>query len=343
VQLTKRGKVVTAVAVTLAVAIAGLGTLAFTGHGPGPLQRLVAPLVHHATPCPLTGVTLPDGQDAPARPMIAVKVGNTEAAYPLAGLDHADVIYEELVEGGLTRFIVLLQCERPDRVGPVRSARVTDPGLLQQYLDPPILAYSGASPRVDAFVADAGVVSLTESSAGAAFTRDPSRVAPHNLYVSVPELERQARRAGADETPPAQVFAYSDDVPEHGKRARSASISFSFSTSGDWAWSHGRWVRQFDGEPMRLEDGAPLAVDNVLIQEIVVRRFLGSSPVVSYSGSGRAWLLRDGRVVRGRWTRASMNDVTRFVTASGDDLALKPGTTFIELVPEESGSVTIGR
>ena len=83
---------------------------------PGPLQRIVDTVVDRPEPCPLTGMVRA-GEDAPERPALAVKVENTRDAYPLAGLERADVIYEEPVEGGLTRFAALFQCRDAGRVG----------------------------------------------------------------------------------------------------------------------------------------------------------------------------------------------------------------------------------
>ena len=341
--LTNRGKITIGV-LAGALVLVGVGALAFTGNAPAPIQRLVDELVEPPPdPCPLTGVELARGREVPARPVVAVKIGNTEDAYPLSGLHDADVIYEELVEGGLTRFVALYQCSAPTRVGPVRSARTTDPRILFQYGEQPIMAYSGASPQVAEYVDDVGVLSLTETSANGSYARDDSRLAPHNLYVSIRSLYREAARAGSEMSAPEPVFAFAEEFEGRSKRVRTASVMFSFANTAEWRWSSGRWVRQFAGAPFALDDGEALAVDNVLIQEVVVKAGIGASPDVTLTGSGRAWLLRDGRVVVGRWTRRSLDHVTAFTTRQGDDLQLKPGTVFVELVPKETGEVTIGR
>ena len=343
--LTKRGKVV--IGGVAAALVAGVGILAFTGNAPGPIQRIVDTVAGRPDPCPLTGAVR-NGEDAPARPVLAVKVENTRDAYPLAGLEHADVIYEEPVEGGLTRFAALFQCRDAGRVGPVRSARTTDPKLLLSLSDQPILAFSGAHPKVNAALEAAGVLRLTES-AGVAFERDEARSAPHNLFASTKALYRLATEAGGDTSAPPALFRYDDSVPSPSRPRTSATISFSGSNTAEWAWSGGRWVRQLDGAPMLSEGGAEIAVDNVVIQQVVVTMSdildaAGNpSPEVQVVGEGKAWILRDGRLIVGRWRRASLGDVTVFETRDGDEIALAPGTTFVELMPKDGDGATFER
>lgn len=344
--LTHRGKVV--IGVGAAGVIVVLGILAFTGNAPGPIQDIVDTVAGRPDPCPLTGELLARGRDAPSRPVLGVKVENTDAAYPLAGLNQADVIYEELVEGGVSRFVALFQCHDTARVGPVRSARTTDPKILVQYSDSPLLAYSGAAGPVTTAANEAGVESFTETSANAAFTRDESREMPHNLFVSVKALFRAARQADVDLSPPEEVFTFEEDISGPSKRTTSVSVTFSTSNTTDWSWSRGRWIRQLDGQPMLLEDEKPIVADNIVIQQVVVTESNivdasgAKSPNVDLTGSGRAWILRDGRRIVGRWTRRSLDDVTVFETKGGEEIALAPGTTWVELIPRESGGVTFG-
>jgi hypothetical protein len=347
VALTQRGKVAIGVAATAVVAV--LAVLAFTGNAPTPIQDIVDTVTGRPEPCPLTGELRAGGKGAIVRPLLAVKVENTDAAYPLAGLERADVIYEEPVEGGITRFAALFQCHDAARVGPVRSARTTDPKILLQYSDEPLLAYSGAHPKVTAALDQAGIVSLTETSANEAYARDDSRSVPHNLFVSTKKLYRIAQKRDTDSSLPEAIFHFDEDVPTPSKPRTSASVTFSPSNEVGWAWSADRWVRQLDGEPMLAESGTSIAVDNVVIQEVVVTdsdildAAGNPSPEVRLVGRGRAWILRDGRLVVGRWRRGSPDDVTVFETKAGEEIALAPGTTFIELVPKDDGGVTFER
>ena len=343
-RITSRGKAL--IGVIAAAAVAGVGMLAFTGHAPGPIQDIVDKVTGRPAPCPLTGELRAPGKDAPDRPVFAIKVENSDDAYPLVGLDRADIVYEELVEGGITRFVALFQCHDAIRVGPVRSARTTDPKILVQYADQPLLAYSGAQQRVTKAVDKANIVSFTESSANDAYTRDDQRVMPHNLFVNEKVLFRLARKQGVDFSPPREVFTFSDDLPTPAKKTKTVSAAFSTAHIAEWRWSGGRWTRLLDGSPMELEDGKTVTADNLVIQEVGVTTSTildpagYPSPTVDLTGSGRAWILRDGKRIAGHWTRNSLGDLTVFETKAGDRIDLGPGTTFVELIPKGTGEVT---
>lgn len=285
--------------------------------------------------CPLTGVAARGG--VPERPVLAVKIENLPEARPQAGLQSADIVYEEPVEGGITRFITIYQCDENRRVGPVRSARTTDPDVLEQFANP-ILAYSGAAPNVDNAVAAAPLVAIDESNGAGAFTRDPARVSPHNLYASTASLYRAARTPGAA---PAPIFRYADAIEGRSRRAATIHLAFS-STYADvyWSWDRkaGEWVRFHGTTPHLDESGDQISATNVVVQ-IVEMGFGtrgGISPLLELTGSGKALVFRDGRVIVGRWERDRLSDVTRFVAKDGTEIALAPGRTWVELFPSSA-------
>lgn len=339
--LTRRGKAVTALAGACVFLMAGAGALALTGNAPAPIQRVVDTVTGRDEPpptCPLTGLAAPEG-GVPQRTALAVKVENTEDAYPLAGLEGADLVYEETVEGGITRFIAIYHCGGASRVGPVRSARTTDPKILLQMAPHPVLGYSGAALKVEDIVNDAGIIGLTEASAPAAFSRDDARYAPHDLFTGTGLLYKAAGKPARVEGPPTAVFTYDEAVQKPSKRVGRVDVEFSDASVASWIWSKRHWVRLLDGSPMALESGATVVADNIVIQQVVVTDsgIIDAagypSPEVAMTGTGRAWILRDGRLIVGRWERAGEGDLTVFRTKRGEEIHLTPGSTFVELVP----------
>jgi hypothetical protein len=291
--------------------------------------------------CPLTNEE-PKDEAVLDRPAIAVKIENNPVAYPLSGLEDAEVVYEELVEGGITRFMAIYHCTDARQAGPVRSARLVDPAIMKPYTN--ILAFAGANDIVDQALNEADLVLLTESTNG--FERIPREgiTSEHTLYVDT----RTVRKQGQDEfeDPPPEVFTFGD-VAEGAKKTSTISIEFSGATHVRFDWDGKKWLR-FDRDAPLLDDsGNQVAVDNVLIEEHDIRLSkeivdVAGNPSVEISdetGSGRAVLFRDRRAIVGTWNRESIDDATTFETKNGDEMELKRGTTWIELVPSQKGEV----
>ncbi len=129
--------------------------------------------------------------------VLAVKIDNAGAARPPTGVDAADVVYVEQVEGGLSRLMAVYATKLPKEVGPVRSARESDLELLRQF-DRPTLAFSGAQKKLLPLIDKAPLRAVTPGNASDAFFRGSGRPAPHNLYLR-PE---RARARGPGRGPP---------------------------------------------------------------------------------------------------------------------------------------------
>jgi hypothetical protein len=339
--LTRRGKATLATFTSLL--LVGGGTLGYFALFPEKAPAIVRStlttvgLVEEPPPpppaCPLTGQPAPHGV-VPDRPVLAVKVENYPDARPQAGLQSADVIYEEPVEGGITRFIVLSQCSDDARVGPVRSARTADPEVLAQF-GVPILAYSGGAPNVRNAIDRADLLAIDETRGGSAFMRDASREAPHNLYADTRALYKVAH---STEGPPTPVFTYADELTLASRKVSSVHLPFS-ATYADvwWTWDrkNGQWLRAHGDLPHLVESGEQVSADNVVVQVVdeVIGPRGGITPHLTLTGSGKAYVFRDGRMIAGRWERASLHDVTRFVAKDGTEIPLAPGRTWVELLP----------
>jgi len=342
--LTRRGKVTAAAATVVVLALAAVGYFAiFPSRAPAFVQDAMSRVGLAEPPppsCPLTGQPAPHGE-VPARPALAIKVENLPDARPQAGLDRADVVYEEPVEGGITRFIVVYQCHDAARVGPVRSGRTTDPKVLVQF-GRPVMGYAGGQAPVVRAIDRAGRIDETYNIAISAYPRDETRPAPHNLYTSTRSLWKAAK---ATEGAPHPVFSYDPEVAGPSRKARTVHLPFSSYSDVYWTWSRREraWLRSHGTVPHVLEDGTQVRAANVVVMQVQVRTgpivdAAGNhSPEVELTGSGKAYVFRDGRMIVGRWERARLKDVTTFVTKAGTEIALAPGVTWVELLPSTIG------
>ena len=289
---------------------------------------------------PLTG--LPAGDPArAARPPLSIKVDNVTPARPQAGLNDADLVSEELVEGGLTRLLATFHSHDAAVVGPVRSVRPVDGPLLRE-LGGGLLGFSGgAAGVVDRVRKSSAATFLSPGQAPSAYRRDPARPAPHNQFTGTPALYQAGKRLAPKAGPPRTFLTFAAAKPAGGKAAGGVRLRFSPSASAAWRWDAGggHWARSQDGTPDRLVGGQQVTADNVVVLRVRIRAdqntdVLGNptpDPVVV--GSGTAWVLRDGRLLSGSWRRPSEDQPTRLLGAGGAAIALHPGRTWIELLP----------
>lgn len=317
--------------VALILALAGLAT----GVTPGVVLP-ASPDVPSSPPsitCPLTGVDA-GGTDL-SRPVHAVKIDNAAKARPQAGMMQADVVYEELVEGGLTRFLVVLHCQTAPRLGPIRSARLVDPDLLIPYA-PVLFGYSGAAPPVLAKVRSTpGVVNLVHGGNGPAYRRSGSRPAPHNLYTSSEALMARPAAQGI-KGPPTTGFTFDPGLLAGASGGGGVDLSYSNASSVSYAYDAGsqKYLRSQGGRPHNDESGAQLSATNVLVFKVPVQ-IAGGSPNIGVTGEGEATVLRASQAVQGKWRRPSLTDNFTLVDNSGQPIKLAPGNIWINLVPTD--------
>ena len=288
---------------------------------------------------PLTGLPAPGG--VPGRPAVSVKIDNVAGALPQSGLNNADIVYEALVEGGQTRLFATYHSQDADPVGPIRSARPVDADLLSE-LGGGIFAYSGAAPGEIAPVEDhSGATLLSFDSGNPAFHRDNSKPAPHNVYSSTAALYQAGAEAGDTSKTPPQQFQYGVST---GRPVITVKFVMGERASGEWHWNAGasQYERDQNGEQDVLDDGSRVSATNVLLMSVKIE---GSGvfdtvgeedPYVIVIGGGPCWLLRDGQLIEGRWSRTTPQGPTTFTALNGTPMLLHPGRTWVELVPEQN-------
>jgi hypothetical protein len=279
---------------------------------------------------PLTG-SLSNAAFALAHSALWVKIENTPDARPQSGLDIADVVYEEVVEAGITRFWAVFDSQAPDVVGPIRSVRMMDPDVVTPLRG--VVAYSGGTEDNVALIRSAPVVWVDETNAGAAFFRDANRYAPHNLYGYTSQLWQ----LGGQPVPPPPLFSY---VPNGevcaGDPVQSMHLGFSngYDPTFSFDAATDAWPRSYGTTPFLMTSGKQVAPTNVIVQFISYAGIGGDGELI---GSGEAWLFCDGAVSRGSWSKTSAQSPTQFTDSAGNPMRLHPGQTYVELLPAGAG------
>ncbi|WP_283132990.1 DUF3048 domain-containing protein [Rhizohabitans arisaemae] len=267
------------------------------------------------------------------KPVLAVKIDNTPAAKPQQGLRSADIVYVEQVEGGLTRLMVIFSSKFPAKVGPVRSARISDLHILTQF-GKPALAYSGVQTKMKPLVAAAPLFDVSDSAAFSAYFRQPGRPAPYNLFAKPKQLLAKAPKA----TKAADVGFTFGEAPEGGTPKKSVSVRYPAARfTFTWSATEKRWLVTQDGTPSTAAEGGRLGGETVVVQYVKTTRSQfhdgnGSyTPLIHTEGKGKAVVLRDGMAYKARWSRPSEKEGTVFTTEAGEPLNFAPGQVWVVL------------
>lgn len=334
----------------LALAACG-GTHARTSAAPSgaPSPSVPAPVRSTAAALPVTWplTGLPAGASTRAgAAALSVKVDNAPAARPQSGLNRADVVFECLVEGGLSRFLAVYQSQSADLVGPIRSARPVD-GALLRALRGGIFAYSGAATgEIAPAKAYSTALLLSNDQDPKPFFRLASRRAPQNVYASTTALrDEAARRGGALPAPPA-LFTYGA-VPPGSAPAGGVTVNLGGQSGASWRWNGSAYLRTENGTPHLLADGQQVSATNVVVLRVSVQHSGiidaagNEDPFVLAYGSGAAEFLRNGVDEQGTWSRPTVAAPYRFLTAARQPLTLAPGRTWVELVPVAGSAILL--
>lgn len=286
---------------------------------------------------PLRGTPASESEAMQRRPIV-VRVGNEEAARPAAGLSKADLIMEVMVEGGITRLAVVFHSQDADRIGPVRSARLSD--LHYTPMLQGILVHVGAQATVLGRIRDAArggaFADVDQFERADAFDRIGERSAPQNVFTST---KRVRDAAGASDRVTVAALEFGE-AAAGGKSATSLTVPYAGSHRATYTFEGGTYRRMQGGETVDEATKSAVQIDNIVViktefteQPGIVEDELGSlSLEVRSTGTGPAVVLRDGQRFDGTWSRQG-SEMYRFVDASGKPIPLKPGLTWMHVVP----------
>jgi hypothetical protein len=323
------------------VVIAALATAGDKGTPAKGSTAAAAPVTTASATCPLTGTPAPGGT-VPARPALGIKIGNYTGDRPSAGLNQADIVFEEPVEGAITRILAVFQCQGPSLVGDLRSAREPDAGILSQFSDP-LFVHAGGIDPVIALLASSPLIdkNLYSGSNGSALIQQPGRVAPYSTFVSTSSLWALDP---TDTTPPSPVFQYSAGLPKGSDAGPGTSVHIPFSSTSnvmwEWSTSAGKYLRYYSGVADHLLDGSQTAATNVVVMTVptatgtwVENDEGGREVLVTQTGTGPLVVLRGGVAITGTWTRSALTQPATLTAADGSPITLQPGNTWVELAP----------
>jgi hypothetical protein len=291
---------------------------------------------------PMTGLPL---KGRPDNPVFVVKVENTANGAPQYGLDRADMVVEELVEGGLTRLAAFYYSKLPTKVGHVRSMRATDIGIAAPVAGQ--IVASGGAPKTYRIVKKAGVKVFSEDHGAPGFHSDPAKSRPYNRLINLQRLNRKAKVRDIPNpyltwTPPgAKPAAAASPAP---RRATKATVRFSGGTRTSWKLSGTTW-RRTNGH---AASGHDFAADTLIVMFCKVGdagyRDPAGNPVPEtiIKGSGRAVILHGDRATETTWRKASLGSQVSFTDADGTPVTITPGRVWFEMVPKGAGGLALG-
>lgn len=288
---------------------------------------------------PFTG--LPVEPEVLERALLITKIENSENARPQSGMDAADVVIEELVEGGITRFMVLFHSDLPEVAGPVRSARPVDVELLGGF-GASGFAYSGARAEVQGLLASSPAIRVVEGVDG--FFRDDARRAPHNLYLRPSDVLDVVEQRGArplidigwvfDEQSPDDPLVCPPDTAACADPGGSVVIEMSRAFRTGWTYDAdaGVYRRDQNGRPFAAAGPGDIGAANVVV--LATRHYIGASGYDETDATtmgAPAIVLRDGQRYEARWVKPTVRDPLLIQTPDGEPFPLKPGPTWIHL------------
>jgi hypothetical protein len=251
------------------------------------------------------------------------------------------VVYEEIVEGGITRLASIFNSKVPTVVGPVRSVRRTDREIV--FPIGGVFAFSGGAEYAVRSIETAPVKLYDESNAGAAMFRNASRAAPHNLFANAELLMDKDGKP----RPPTPLFTYlSSGTHFGGPKVKSFVVNFASGYEATYTWDTKTksWDRTLFGAPEVTASGARVSPTNVIVMTV---NYVGGVGVIdSYAqliGSGHVEVFSGGRVAHGTWVRPNLRHAAIYRNLQGKIINLTPGQTWVELLSVGEGvSITPG-
>jgi len=287
-------------------------------------------------------------------PVLVVKVDDTPPAHPQVGLEGADIVYIEQVEGGLTRLAAVYSQypnSIPSSIGPVRSARISDIDILAQY-GKVAFAFSGAQTKMLPVIAAANLFDVgAEHNPPTIYSRDLTRTEPTNMFVDPVALLKKTIDVEGKAVVTAHSIGFQFGELNNSEQWRTTnrvetatSVSMKWPTSSyqlTWSTATKKWLIGYEHQPDLSANGSQLSADTFLIQNVSITDSIyhdkvgGITPFSNTVGAGTGYILRDGYAIPARWSRADPTAGTTWTLLDGSPALMKPGHIWIALTDQK--------
>lgn len=319
--------------------------------------------------CPLNGEYLTKSQREKweKRRPLGVMIENHKEARPQSGLQSADIIFEAVAEGGITRFLAIYYCKDAKYIGPVRSARIYFIKLLEGFGDYPLYAHVGGANTpgpADAlgYINKLGWASYNDLNQFSVpfpyFWRDyerlPNRATEHTVYSSTSKLWQYAKekreltnvdKKGKKWNEDFVSWRFQDDE-DVSKRGEVEKIDFGFwntfandySVVWNYLKSRNTYLRINGGEPhIDKNTGKQLETKNVVIlfakESPANDGYPGGHILYQLTGKGEALIFQNGKIISANWSRKTEEELVRFYDKENKEISFVRGQIFIEILP----------
>ena len=282
------------------------------------------------------------GREGANGEILVVKIDDTTQAHPQIGLEDADIVYIEQVEGGLTRLAAVFSSVIPERVGPVRSARISDIEILSQF-GRVAFAYSGAQRKLLPVIAAANLQDLgAQRQSPTIYTTDPERIQPYAMVLRADLLMQLIQEKGFAIDSAKDIGFVFGSLPEGGSETEKVVMNWPAATySATWSKEDSRWLLSHNNAVNYADSGLVLGPTTLVIQMVSITpseykdKVGGVTPFSQTVGSGKAYVLRDGQRFTTTWNRPSPESGTTFTFADGTIMNFDPGQVWIALTDRE--------
>ena len=324
----------------------GLTAMAILWQQPEPAPAPVVKKTVKPTPppkyySPLTG-ELVKTQAATTKPATAIMIENSPDARPQSGLKNAEVVYEAVAEGGITRFLALYQQKEPGLIGPVRSLRMYYVDWLTPYNAS--VAHVGGSAAALKVVRSGGYRDIDQFFNPNSYYRSADRYAPHNVYTTFKRLKQLNASKGYKTSKPVP-FDRADDKAKLPQNATQVSLDISgplYNSSYKYNPKTKLYARSQAGAPHIDREDGQITAKVVIALRVNMQRVMedGYRESIATTGKGEAMIFQNGNAIKATWRKNSRTDQLYFTDANRERIQLARGTTWISAIPTSGGNVT---